>query len=33
MIRKILKKTWNFLLAIGEARAEVVKYKAQTRGY
>jgi len=32
-MRKIFDTIWNFLLVIGEARAEAVKAKVQYRGY
>jgi hypothetical protein len=33
MIKNILNKIWNFLLAISEARAESIRLKQQYRGY
>lgn len=34
MIKRILKAIWNYLLVIGEARAEMIKHKGSySRGY
>jgi hypothetical protein len=33
MIKKILDKIWNFLIAVGEVRAEAVKSKSQHWGH